>query len=300
MIELAKCGVVFNQDKHTYHLEDKELHGVTPIIKWCFPDTYGYVSQEVLEKAAERGSFIHENIELADSLGVTTQQCSEAMEYVRLRDEWGLKALSNEYLVTDGKDIASSIDIVFDDLSLADIKCTSKIHYDNVRLQLSIYAYLFEKMNKELKAKRLLVIWLPKEQYGQSKIIELERIKSADVKKILDAYLAGEQNTIVRKIFGTKNEIQVVTNDVLLQIDSVERQMAELAKKQKELRETLRTAMELNGVTKWETDYFKVSLGKDSVSKKFDAKRYQAEHPDLCASYMTDMTTKGRFSFTLK
>jgi len=300
MTELAKCGVVFNQESHTYHLGDKQLGGITPIVKWMFPDTYGNVSQDVLEKAAERGSFIHENIELADSLGVTTRQCPEALEYVKLRDEWGLKALENEYLITDGKDLASSIDIVFDDLSLADIKCTSKVHVDNVRLQLSIYAYLFEKMNKGLKAKRLLVVWLPKEQYGKPKIIEVERIKTADIKKILTAYLAGEPNTAFLPLFGQKNELQVVGKDVLLQIDTVERQMAELAKKQKELRETLRTAMELNGVTKWETDYFKVSLGKDGTSTKFDAKRYQSEHPDLCAPYMVETATKGRFTFTLK
>lgn len=300
MIKLAKCDVDFNQEAHTYNLNGKQLSGVTGIIKWMFPETYSYVPMDVLQKAAERGSFIHENIEIADGLGVTTDKCQEAQEYVKLRDEWGLKALANEYLVTDGENIASSIDIVFDDLTLADIKCTSKIHDDNVRLQLSIYAYLFEKMNKRKKAKRLVVIWLPKEQYGKPCIKELERIPSKDVKKIIDAYIKGESNEPFRELFQPTKEIQVVSKDLVLQIDLIERQVKQLQEKQKSLRETLRAAMELNGVTKWETDKFKVSLGADYISKKFDTTKFKEENPALYDKYVTETNTKGRFDFKLK
>jgi len=302
-MELAKTDVVFDQEHHAYTLHGKSLQGITStLIRWMFPDTYTYIPQDTLRKAAERGSFIHEDIELADTLGITTSQCEEAQEYVRLRNEMGLKALANEYLVTDGKDFASSIDIVFDDLSIADIKCTSKVHTDNVRLQLSIYAYFFEKMNKGRKVNRLIVVWLPKKQYGQPKFIEVERIKVMDVKKMIGAYLDGETNEKFLPLFhkDAKNEMQLVDRDILVQIESVERQIAELSKRQKELRETLRTAMELHGVTKWETDMFKVSLGKDTVRTTFDARRYQSEHPELCADYMVETTVKGRYTFTLK
>lgn len=300
MINLAKCGVVFNQESHTYTLDGKTLQGVTPIVGWMFPETYGNISQEVLERAAERGSFIHENIELADSLGIVPSQCQEALEYMRLRDEWGLQATANEYLVTDGHDIASSIDIVFDDLSLADIKCTSKIHYDNVRLQLSIYAYLFEQQNAGLKVKRLLVVWLPKEQYGSPSIIPIERLDAEDVKKILASYLAGEDNTKYQTLFGRRDELQLVEQNVVLNIANIERKIADLSEQQKTLRENLRQAMEKHGITKWETDYFKVSLGKDTVTRRFDAKRFQSEHKDMCEDYMKESITKGRFTLTLK
>lgn len=300
-MELAKCKVVFDQQAHTYTLGNKQLQGITStLIKWMFPSTYDFISQDVLKQAAERGSFIHENIELADSLGVSPTACPEAMEYIKLRDEQGLKALSSEYLVTDNKNFASAIDIVYDDLSLADIKCTSKIHTDNVRLQLSIYAYLFEKMNKGLKAKRLLVVWLPKEQYGKPKIIEVERIKSSDIKKMIDAYLAGEPNTAFLPLFQQKNEVQLVSNDVISQIAAIEIKMAELKKQSEELRSTIRTAMELHNVSKWETEQFKVSLGKESVSKRFDAKAFQTDHPDLYEQYQVETTSKGKFTLTLK
>jgi len=298
-MELKKCDVVFDQERHTYSLNGKTLGGVTPIVKWMYPETYSNVSQDVLEKAAERGTFIHENIELADGLGITPSECEEALEYITLRDEWGLKAQENEYLVTDGKEIASSIDIVYDDLSIADIKCTSKIHVDNVQLQLSIYSYLFEMMNG-VKPKRLLVVWLPRAQYGKPKIIELDCIPSDVIEQVLAGYLSGESNEKYLPLLQSEHGLQIVNRDILLQIDSVERQMAALQEQQKTLRETLREAMKKHGVTKWETDYFKISLGNDTQVTSFDAKRYQAEHNDLCAPYMVTSTRKGRFTLTLK
>ena len=34
--------VVFEPEHHTYTLNDKQLSGVTAIVKWLFPDTYVY------------------------------------------------------------------------------------------------------------------------------------------------------------------------------------------------------------------------------------------------------------------
>ena len=41
MIELVKSGVVFNEENHTYFLGDKQLSGITGMIKrQLFPDKY--------------------------------------------------------------------------------------------------------------------------------------------------------------------------------------------------------------------------------------------------------------------
>ena len=37
---LKQSAVVFNDHEHTYRLGDKVLNGVTPIVKWMFPETY--------------------------------------------------------------------------------------------------------------------------------------------------------------------------------------------------------------------------------------------------------------------
>ena len=208
-IELKKSPVIFDEGAHTYTLDGVRLSGVTAIVKWMFPDTYKDIPQSVLEKAAEHGSLIHKKCEQYDNCGFG-DDLPEVKEYVRLKKENGLTTAENEYLVDDGKNIASSIDVVFDEdekgcYPLADIKTTSKIHKNNVSLQLSIYAYLFEKCNKGKKAGRLFVVWLPKEQYGKAELMELNRISATDCKKIVKAYLAKEDSTPYReKYFGAK------------------------------------------------------------------------------------------------
>ena len=65
MNELIQSAVVFNEEQHTYTLGDKQLSGITTIIKQLvFPDMYKGISQTVLNKAAERGTRIHNLIQM--------------------------------------------------------------------------------------------------------------------------------------------------------------------------------------------------------------------------------------------
>ncbi|MGL5979626.1 MAG: hypothetical protein ACRCZY_01880 [Phocaeicola sp.] len=69
---LVNSGVQFNDELHTYTLRGERLQGITStLLKSLFPDTYKDVDEEVLKKAAERGSLIHEQCELADAGMIT-------------------------------------------------------------------------------------------------------------------------------------------------------------------------------------------------------------------------------------
>ena len=82
--ELRKSPVVFHDKEHRYDLDGQDLHGITPIIAWLFPNTYQGIPQSVLNKAAEYGSLIHSKCELYDSLGI----CEEAKaEIIRLHSQ---------------------------------------------------------------------------------------------------------------------------------------------------------------------------------------------------------------------
>ena len=52
--ELRKSPVVFHDKEHRYDLEGQDLHGITPIIAWLFPETYADIPADVLERAKER------------------------------------------------------------------------------------------------------------------------------------------------------------------------------------------------------------------------------------------------------
>lgn len=183
-IELVRSRVVFNELDHTYTLDGKSLSGVTSMLsRTLFKDKYKGISKEVLAKAADYGHNIHEQIELVDSLGVTSDTPA-VQDYLRIKADLGVKTLASEYLVSDESEIASSIDTIFDDLSLVDLKTTSKLDMEYLSWQLSTYAYLFERQNPTLKAKRLLAIWLPKPRYGRSMCVEVPR-KSKDAIEVL-------------------------------------------------------------------------------------------------------------------
>ncbi len=186
-IELKQSEVIFNEVDHTYTFLGSLLSGVTSLLhRTLFADKYHGISAEVLAKAAAYGHNIHEQIELVDTLGVESQTPA-VQAYLQMKAELNLTTLANEYLVSDEQYIASSIDIVFDDLTLADIKTTSRLDMEYLSWQLSMYSYLFELQNPGLKVPRLLAIWLPKPQYGKSMIVEVPR-KSNDALKVLIAW----------------------------------------------------------------------------------------------------------------
>ena len=186
-IELKQSAVIFNEVDHTYNYLGSYLSGVTSLLhRTLFADKYNGISTEVLAKAAAYGHNIHEQIELVDTLGVTSETPA-VQAYLQMKQELNLTTLANEYLVSDEQYIASSIDVIFDDLTLADVKTTSRLDMEYLSWQLSMYAYLFEMQNPRLKVPRLLAIWLPKPQYGKPNIVEVPR-KSNDALKVLLAW----------------------------------------------------------------------------------------------------------------
>lgn len=313
-IELKQSPVFFDEAAHTYTLEGVRLSGVTAIVKWMFPDTYKDIPQSVLEKAAEHGSLIHKKCEQYDNCGFG-DDLQEVREYVRLKAENGLTTLENEYLVDDGKDIASSIDVVFDKdesgmYSLADIKTTSKIHKDNVTLQLSIYAYLFEKCNKGKKVGRLFVIWLPKEQYGKAELMELKRIGSADCKKIVKAYVAKEDATPYReKYFGgveASTEIEPIEEampanlkDAEDEIIKIETQLKQMEERKKELKEGLYELMVQHNVKKWQSKRLQIIRKLESIRESIDTAKVKKQYPEVYAECLKVSKVKGSITINI-
>lgn len=314
MSNFKQSPVIFDEAAHTYTLEGVRLSGVTAIVKWMFPDTYKDIPQSVLEKAAEHGSLIHKKCEQYDNCGFG-DDLQEVREYVRLKAENGLTTLENEYLVDDGKDIASSIDVVFDKdesgmYSLADIKTTSKIHKDNVMLQLSIYAYLFERCNKGKKVGRLFVIWLPKEQYGKAELMELKRIGSADCKKIVKAYVAKEDATPYReKYFGgieASTEIELIEEampanlkDAEDEIIKIETQLKQMEERKKELKEGLYDLMVQHNVKKWQSKRLQIVRKLESTRESIDTAKVKKQYPEVYAECLKTSKVKGSITINI-
>lgn len=277
MTTLNKSQVVFRELDHTYTFDGKSLSGVTSILnRQLFADKYSGISDEVLNKAAEYGKGIHESIELYDSLGIGEDE-DAVKAYIKLCQKEGLTRLDNEYLISDNDYVASSIDVVFDDCSLADIKTTSHLDEEYVSWQLSIYAYLFELQNPDLQANRLLAIWIPKARYGKPKVVEVPRKPVSEVIRLIEADKAGQQYV---PSVAASTEI-TIANDVVQEVIRIERELKELKDKQTELREGLLKQMQDHNIKSFKTDGLSLTRKLATTKTSLDSKMLQEKYPEI-------------------
>lgn len=292
-IKLNKSKVVFNEEKHTYHIGKRKLEGITgTLIKKAFPDTYKDIPEAVLMKAAERGGMIHNSFEL-----FCTVFSSDIKQYPNPTEEihalndmllsYDLHHVDSEYLVTDGEHFASAIDGVFADadgnIYLCDYKTTSTLHYDNVSLQLSIYARWFEQMNPDLKVKELVCMWF---KNGQSKFQPLPRVSDEKIDELITAYLDGDDTykyevEIPQEFSALEQEYRLVTA-----------RMDALQLRQDELKEQLMHMMEEGKQKSIKTAYGSYSYVAASTSKRFDTKLFKDTEPEHYEYYLKDVETK--------
>lgn len=296
-MELIKSQVVFNPNEHTYMLGDKELSGITSVIsRQLFPDKYRDVPEDVLRKAAERGTMIHSICELVDDMGIT-HDSDEAQGYKELKDDWGLRYECSEYLVSDNEHYASCIDKVYreneTDFTLGDIKTTYVLDKESVRWQLSIYAYFFELQNPGCNAVRLIGIWLRGKNH---EIVEVERIPSEIVINLLKCDSEGRQ-------FVNPYSISPVTlPDEYRKMERTIQEIVSQAKywsdKKKEITDGVMMAMVEAGEYSWKGDIISFTRKKDTIRKDFDKKAFEKDYPDLYKKYLKEISVVG--SVTLK
>ncbi len=306
VLGLTESMVVFNPEHHTYNLNGNQLSGVTPIIAWLFPDTYKGIPQHVLDEAAKNGTLVHSLCELCDSMGVADEPIVK--EYKKMLEASGYRVSCSEYIVSDERYVASAIDKVFDDCSLADIKTTSKLHIGNVTLQLSIYAYLFEKQNKGKEVPHLYAIWLPKEQYGKPAIKEVQRIPSEFCERLIAAYVMGQDaKPYVEELdmMGFKHEerktgevpegVQPLVDELVI----IKKQLDMLTEREKELKSALLTCMESNGEQKWIGDNIQVSYKAAYVRESLDTAAIKKNEPALFEQYRKESKVSASLTYKI-
>lgn len=301
MIELVKSSVVFNEESHTYFLGEKQLSGITGMIKrQLFPDKYKEVPQYILERAAERGTKVHHECQFADVTGFEPE-CQEAINYLMIRIGAGYTALENEYTVSDEEHFASNIDCVWEKdgkIALADIKTTYKADIDYLEWQLSIYAYLFELQNTGLKVDCLYGVWLYNEKY---ELIPLKRKSDDEVKKLMQCEVEGisylETETAIEH---KKDEVQLLPKDV---INKYLEAVAEVERIQPFIdgfKDSLKRAMVEHDVKSWDTGILKATITPAGIKKSFDTKRFQSDHPELYKQYIKETETAASIRITLR
>lgn len=292
-MKLVKSKVRFDEEHHRYFLGEKELSGITgTLIKKAFPDTYKGIPDAVLAKAAERGSVVHQNLELFDTIcnsdiNILPSVLPEIKDYNEMLISYGLHHVDSEYLVTDNENFASAIDKVLADdegnIYLADIKTTATLHYDNVSLQLSIYAKWFEEQNPDLKVKEIVCMWF---KNGQSKFQPLPRVEDWQIDDLINAYLSDDAEyqykvEVPEQFSALEQEYRLITARIdVLKI------------KQDDLKEQIMKMMEANKQKSIKTNIGSYSYVAATTKKTFDTKLFKDTEPDHYEHYLKETTTK--------
>lgn len=292
-ITLNEPKVTFIEESHQYFLGKKELKGVTgTLIKKAFPDTYKNIPESVLMKAAERGGLMHNTFETFCSIfdadiNKYPNPTEELQAFYDMLISYGLHYIASEYLVTDGENFASAIDGIFADneenIYLVDYKRTNTLHYDNVSLQLSIYAKWFEEQNPGLKVKEIVCMWFNK---GHSKFQPLPRVADEHIDELINAYLTDDADyqykvEVPEQFSALEQEYRLIT----ARIDAMKIV-------QDGLKEKIMKMMEANKQKSIKTNIGSYSYVAATTKKVFDTKLFKDTEPDHYEYYLKETATK--------
>ena len=346
-LALPKSPVVFSENPHGYRLGTKRLSGITGLIHavlglGVYPGANDYVLQVAIPRAGAYGSAVHHAIELYDEIGIKqVDQPSVEVEtrdygtqlfgpfhvareletYIRHRE--GFEPVANEYTVSDNFQYASNIDNVWRKIAtggiwLIDTKTNNLDYYPGGKAalklylswQLSIYAYLFEKITG-LKVEGLACNWL---RHENGEFWEIERQPDDFVRALLEKTTAtwvdghwvyewtGDPDMLAimkgSNLPATVPEQQIVGPDIIETIRTLLVRQQEINAVMDDFKAKLKSAMKENGIKSFKCEAFSATIAKDSLVTSFNSKKFKEDHPDLFLEYSSTSVRAG--SFTLK
>lgn len=290
--------VLFCEAEHTYTMGDKQLSGVTTMLKeMLFQDKYSGISEDILKKASEYGTSVHKGVEALIMCEKDNAETPEEKNFLKMAKKMGVIPLVSEYLVSDEQHIASSIDIVAQgkkgEIVLADIKTTyGGLDKDYLSWQLSTYAYLFELQNPNLKVDKLYGIWLRKEE---SDYAEIRRIPTEVILQLISDYVAGIPTML------TASNLPMEVINLADIIKSKMEMQKKIADEVEQMKAQMLDTMKANGIEKIDLqDKVLITYIAPTERESLDSKKIKDNHPELYAMYLKKSSVKESIKITLR
>lgn len=295
--------VIFRESDHTYWLGDKQLISVTRLLKkHGLATNYTGVSEEVLEKAANKGTLIHKEIEdyiKTGAVGFT----SELSDYIDITAELGFAAEDSEIILPAGEipedkvgeyfyaGTADLIGKIGDGYVLADLKTTAKVDKRAYAWQLALYERLCG-----VKFDSLYIFHLGK----NSKAIQIERISDAEVDRLLECERNGEVYSEPGLVIA--NELLARAQEAEFELKRAEEVKKEAEATAKEYRQKLYEAMQRQNVSSWETadKSMLITCVAPSVKTSIDSTKLKKEMPEIAEKYSKTSIVSGYVKITIR
>lgn len=151
-MNIKGCYLEYYDDTHTYLVNGVIVPSITQILKIKFGNKYKDVSDQVLLKAADKGTQVHEAIEKLCKTG-EVEDLKEVKNFLFLQKHYKFEVLDNEVPVILFDDYgvpiaAGRLDLVLrinGETGLGDIKRTSALDKDYLAYQLNLYKIAYEQ-----------------------------------------------------------------------------------------------------------------------------------------------------------
>lgn len=305
--------VTFDDFLHCYQCGGRTLMGVTSLMKkhGLSPD-YGDINPAVLAAAAARGSAVHKSIEsynngepfvIADVIfdGRVVLSAKEFEADMRAYQSLGINAIASEFLISDNKMVASSIDIIegTDEdgvVDLCDTKTTSEVHKDALSWQLAIYKYLLERQCKGIKVRDCYCVHIRR---GVGRKIPIVPVSEDKVKALFKAEAEG-------RIYEEEKveALSVVSPETLSMIVRTDIAIAEAKAKLKQLEESTAMAKDClyqymleNNIKELECEGGRIVLKALTTRNGVDSKKLQTDYPEVYQKCIKASEVKGSVTF---
>ena len=296
MTKLNRIPVRFDQEAHTYTNTEtgEQYEGITStLVHRTNPDKYAGIPKAVLMKAAERGSNIHEDIELAETIG-TEPSTPEGRAYIRMKEQYGMSFLESEHTVSDMKHYATNIDAIYEVeenvVDIADFKTTYKFDKDSTSWQLSICAYFLEMNNPHVRVRNLYGIWL---RDDMARLIPLERHSKSEVEALIEADL----NDVP---FEWSPEFPDYITDNEEALCWLSERISALTEEFNAIKSDVLQKMIDHNDKSFDTGKILITVVAPSTRETFDSKRFKNDHADLFEMYKKTSVTKESLKLTLR
>jgi hypothetical protein len=285
--------VNFNEETHTYTLDNKELISVTQLLKLAGVSTdYSFVNNEVMKKASERGTLIHKEIEDYIKNGEVgfTEELFAFIDYLKEND---LEPIASELLVNDDE-VAGTIDLILKnrktgEIILADIKTTYSVNKDYVSWQTSLYKHLYGEQVDKLQCLHL----------KGDKLKAIELIKKTP-EQIASLYQLLKDGTMIKNsLVGVETELAELYETEKL-IQAIEQQKKEVEETAKEMRSAIVEKMKEQGLTKFENDKIIISYIAPTTAQIVDSKKLKEEYPETYEKVLKESVKSEQVRIKLK
>ena len=248
---MNKSSVIYDEVEHTYHLNGKQLQGITgTLIPHAIGQKYDDVPEHILAEQAKYGKRLHSEIEMYLNGFEPSEPTDEFLAFKKWQSLTKIEFVESEFIVSDNENFATPIDGIDDEFNLYDWKTTYFLDKEYLSWQLSICAYFNELMGN--KVNKLYAVHL---RGSECTLHEIERKPNEEVKRLIKCYLNNEP--YVSTLVLTNDEALQKIYDAELMLIEIENE----AKRYKEIKEKalslLEKQMQDAGVKTFETERLK-------------------------------------------